>query len=306
MFPKQRQRVVIGLACVLGATVLCLAYPRLGWGHPSAGLVLLHGETWAALGAVLWLLLTLVPVVAAAVVAAATGNPLSGPFVCTAALTTLAWRGGAIDSWMYHTDVPNSYGLLLAECFVWLVLLIGVLAATERGGVALLHRWPRLESASLPGPRTRLALPDVQALSAGLVCLLVGGVLALLLIRSSDRSQVIDGLVLAFMLGGLAGQLIFPQNNPVAMLLSPLLAGMVAYGWVLFAYAGKGAAGPLAGDAATQFFRKWYLGGLPGLALALPIHLASAGVMGCALGIGWAQGLQRTSEPTPATQNDPV
>jgi hypothetical protein len=295
MFPKLRQRLVIGVAFLIGAAAWQLAYPGLCPAGAATGLVLLRGGVLVSLSAWALLLLAGLPALGAGLAASAAGNPLSGLFVATAALTTLAWRGGGIDGWLWRPSTPGSYAGLMVECVIWLALLAGLIAAIEFLRPRILARWPKLDDGEHFGTHLHFALPDVQALSAGLACLLVGGGLALLLVRSSERAQVIDGLILAFMLGGLAGQLCFPQHNPVAMLLSPLVAGLVVYGWTLFAYAGPAGAG--AGDASTQFFRAWHQGHLPGLALVLPVHLASAAVCGVTLGIGWALGLQGAPNP---------
>ena len=47
----------------------------------------------------------------------------------------------------------------------------------------------------------------------------------------------------------------------------------------------------------------WYDGGVLGMARALPIHYASAGVIGCCLGIGWAQAVAGDS-PAPKKKDE--
>jgi hypothetical protein len=292
MFPKQRQRVIVIAAVLLGTLAIQLVYKPLTAADGSPGIVLVHDGAAGSLHAALLVVPAAIPALLLGMVASATGNPLCGAFVMSAILTTLAWRGGSIDGWLLRTDVPGSYGQLAIEAVVWLALWLGALVVLGRTRTALAKAWPRLDKRDHLGLDTRLGLPGSSDLLAGLVCAVVGGVMAFVLLRASDRGQVLTGLTLAFMLGGLAGQMAVPQHNPIAMLLAPFAVALAAYGWVLLHYP--------SGNA-LSLLRAWHSGDLAGTALALPIHYASAGVMGVALGIGWAQGLHGTENLSTAS-----
>src|SRR5690606_26000272 len=89
-----------------------------------------------------------------------------------------------------------------------------------------------------------------------------------------------------FMLGSLIAHVAVPHNNLVGILFAPALTALATYGWVLTRH----------GDT-EDVLHAWFnlnqsLAGsdrIVGPALALPIFYASAGLMGCALGVGWAQ-----------------
>jgi len=206
-------------------------------------------------------------------VAAATGQPLSGMVVIGASLTALAWRGGSSVGFFWRHELPGGYGVLMVEALWWLA---GVLVATL--GLQ------RLRDAIRPGLRGRegsLAAVSVATVLCALGASAGGAGLAWLVVRTGDPAQVVGGLVLSYAIAGGLAYLFTPYANPVGAVVSPLVGGIGVYGWVL-------AMGP--GDD-TAVLSAVYGESWAGLALALPIHLASAGVVGACLGVAAAQGL---------------
>jgi len=118
--------------------------------------------------------------------------------------------------------------------------------------------------------------------AAMLVSTAVAGVIVHLLVKAGDPKQVIWSLLIAFTAGGLCAQLLHPRINPIGAIASPLLLAILGYGHVL-----------IHGDSTETVAAMWYAGNLPGAALPLPIHYASAGVAGVCLGVGWAHGFLR-------------
>ena len=269
----QRLAIVIA-AATAGAIWLSVRGP-LGAPDGSTGLSVFSAMAHPVAAALLMLAAGL-PAAVLAVMVSATGHPLSGVFSTAAGLGVLAAATGPIDGYLRRMTLPEGFGRLGFEVLLLFVgwgCLLAVLGWV-RGPIR--DRLPkRLRGPHIGGGLGRL---DRSAALAGLVCAVVGGVLANVLIQSSDSGQVIGSLVLAFALGGMAGQMALGPSNPTAILLSPAVVAIVAYWWVMIDQ-----------TSGEQVLATWYAGKLPGAALALPIHYASAAVAGCALGIGWAQ-----------------
>jgi len=109
------------------------------------------------------------------------------------------------------------------------------------------------------------------------------------LIRNASTGQVHCALLLAFTVGGMVAHLIARHDNPVGILFSPALVATVGYTWVIMAY-----------DTTPDVINALHRGELPGLALALPAHYTSAAVVGCTIGLGWAEALivgERRDQP---------
>jgi len=271
----QRLAIVIA-AAVAGVVWLSLRGP-LRAPDGSTGLSLFSAITQPATATML-LLIAGLPAVILAVIVSATGHPLSGVFSTAAGLSLLAAATGPIDGYMRRVTLPNSFGGLALEVlllFIGWACLLGVLAWARQPIRNRLPDWMR--NPHFGGAWGRL---DRSAAMAGLVCAIVGGLLADVMIQSSATGQVIGALVLAFALGGLAGELLLGPTNPIWMLLSPAVVAITAYAWMMFDKADG-----------EQVLAAWYAGDLPGAALALPIHYASAAVVGCTLGIAWAQSI---------------
>lgn len=291
MFPTLRQRLVILLAVVGGAFIWMWAGDYLLAADGGSGFSLTHGGTGPLSASAAVALLGL-PTLALGLITAVQGHPLSGVFVVAATLCVVAAQGGPIDGWLWRyadaDQLPQRYGLLVLELVIWQAGLVVMLTVIGRLRSPLRTRFAALAFEDHVGHEVKIAWPGRSALIAGLISAVGSGTLCMLLIRDSHGAQVIGGLVLAFVIGAMAAQLIHPQNNPVGILLSPLLVALAAYTWMLLRY-----------DSTQQVLAAWHAGTLPGPALALPIHYASAALAGAAAGIGLAHSFS-------ATQADPA
>ena len=286
MFPRMRQRLIIITAVVVGAigwmsvadwlrapdgsTGLSLTTAKVGWG-------------WAVLAVGLAGL----PALVLGLFVSVMGNPLAGIFSISAALTVLAGSGGSINGWVWRDEVcmPEAYGGLIIEMIIWEAGLVAMLAVVQFLRSPMRRRMAALVFDDHLGVEYDSHYAKTKSLAAGLICAVVAGVATFLLLRSSDTGQVVWSLILAFLLGGMSSQLIVPQCHPWAIVLSPVLVAVVGYTWVLTAFTNE-----------ESFWEAWNLLGqsamhIPGPALALPVHYASAAVVGCTLGVGWAQNM---------------
>ncbi len=279
MFPRVRIRLLLAVAIVVGAASLYATHTALRSHTGASGLTLIQARSGFVVAALLVALAGL-PVAGLGTLTSAVGNPLAGPFAVGTSLLVLAWAGGPIDGWMRTAGPPGSFGALMIELLIWQLGVVLMLTLVQQLRSPLRSCWPALAFDDHLGVDTHIRLPGSQALGAGLVCAIVAGVLCHLLIRSSDINQVLASLLLAFAVGGMAGHMVFPQSNPAAILLSPAIVAAAGYALVLTGYTNH-----------TQVLTAWHAGKISGLALALPVHYASAGLAGAALGVGWAQGL---------------
>jgi hypothetical protein len=284
MLPGITQRLIIFAAVLVGAAGWMPAINSLRLADGADGLSL-----WTArvgpVTAIALVILCGIPAVAAALVTAATGNTLAGVFSVAASLCVVAGLGGSIDGWIYRdgAGLPGDYAGLMLEVFVWEAALLGTLV--------IIHKLRRPLSRRLAGLMRRgadtadLSRVDLRSVMAGVLCALIAGILLVFMLRSFDGGQVIWSLITAFLIGAVVARLIVPQSNYTPVLLSPALVALCGYGWMLLTFEGGG-----------DLLQSWHALGrsatnVPGPALALPIHYTSAAVVGCTLGLGWAQGL---------------
>ncbi|MEO0587643.1 MAG: hypothetical protein AAF078_08385 [Planctomycetota bacterium] len=294
MIPSWRQRwiVVVGvlagafawwqaggwLAAVDGTPGYVLADAAVGWPAATAAIALL-GVVALVLGGV----------------AAATGQPLSGVIVIATSLTALALRGGSSMGFFWRHDLPAGYGTLLIEAFLWLAGLLAAVIGLQR---------IRDKLRPLPDPpEASIKAVSVSTCLSALAATAIGVALSLLLVRTTEPVQIFGGLLLSYLIAGGVCYLFTPYANPVGAIASPLLGGIAVYAWML-----------TSNRTHDDLIAAVYAEALPGLAVALPIHLASAGTLGAALGVGLAQGIdearheavgaasaRETNPPTPAT-----
>ena len=291
-----KQRLFIAAAIALGAAVLLLALGTLGAADGSSGLTLTSSHSGVFLAGLMVLILA-VPAVLAGLVVSATGNPLAGVFTCAMSLLILAACGGPIDGWLRGISGPSAYRGLAFETLLWQAGLVGVIFLITRYRPMLRRAGANsnavktLFTANEQGHMIRLGLPDARGAAGGVVCLLVGFVLAMLLIRSSESGQVIGALLVSFTVAGICGQMVLPrESSPAAILIAPGVVGLLAYVMVWMGYSSHDEL--LAAWFAQTRTGAGYSDRLLSLALALPIHYASAGVAGAAIGIGLGQSIQ--------------
>lgn len=303
MLPSQTQRVLMLLAVVIGVPMWWWAVEVLQPADGLGGWVLRDASGGVAGGLGIVLLAALPAVLAGGIVAAA-GNPIAG-VLCVALSTVVGWWGTAFDGVAVRAVDAGGGGTLYLslglELLAWFGLLGAMLLALQWMHLAwrgkLSHR---LTSRHLGG-KVDLRYVEGKSVTAGLITMGVGFALSLALVRSTDPGQVVGGLVLGFALAALVGHAVSPNERPGVVLAAPLGVGAVGYawaGWKVAAAAGSGtgSAGELHGGAfpgaGEALLRLLYEGALPGPALALPMHYATAGVVGCVIGIGIGQVLE--------------
>ena len=280
MMPVVRQRMVIFAAVMVGAVVWSSLASVLGAADGSTGLSLTSsylGLFWATVVVGLAGLIAL----GLGLIASAMGNPLSGVFAVSAGLCVLAALAGSIDGWINRSQLPGDYGLLMVEVLVWQSGVVVMLAAIRWLRSPVRAAWPALAYDDHLGVDLHLKLPRLQALAAAAVCSVCGLAIGWVTIRTSDVGQVIGSLMLGFGVGGLAAGLVFPKVNPAALLFSPAIVAVGVYAYILMSYG--------SGD---DLLRALYNQQFPGVGLALPIHYVSAGIAGCTMGVGIAQGIE--------------
>jgi len=287
MLPPLRQRLVLLIVLALGGAAWGLAAPVLV-PRNSTGISLFHGPlAWPL--AVGLLVLAGLPAIAGGILASHTGHVLSGVFAAAVALAVPAWWGGPIDGWLRRAPLPGGYATLVLETCLWQAVLGGILVAVQRVRHPIRSRLPALLLGEVPGLDPPPAHPHLATLCAAAVCVLLALPITWLFIHSSDAPQVMWSVCGAFVVGGVIAHGAFPRANPVGVLFAPAVVASIAYTWVLTRYPGE-----------TDLLAAWFEGRLPGSALALPIHYASAGVAGGALGIGWAERLRAGAAETEA------
>lgn len=281
MLPVFRQRLLIAAAAALGAVILWMARHPLAATDASAGISLLDARV-GVIGAIALVLVAAAPAVALGLLTSATAHPLSGVFVLATSLTVLAGAGGSIEGFLrrHEAGLPGVYQRLLIETLIWAAALAGFLSLAQRLRPLVRPYVSALATQDHWGHDLTFARPRSPALLAGLICAVIGGVLTHLMVQTHDTGQVIGSLIVAFTAGATTAHLILPQANPAGILLSPAAVALGGYAWAIVSH-----------PVHDAFLADWYSGSLSGLALVLPIHYLSAGVVGCSLGIGLAQSL---------------
>lgn len=291
-----KQRLFIAAAIALGAAFLLMASGFLVAADGGSGLTLTRSHS-GVIVAVLITLVLAVPAVLGGLVVSATGNPLAGVFTFAMSLLLLAACGGPIDGWLRGINSPTAYRGLAFETLLWQAGLVGVIVLITRTRGRIRHFGERsnaiktLFTANEQGQMIRLGWPTLRSLGGGAVCAIAGGVLAMLLLRSSESGQVIGALLVAFTIAGICGQMVLPRDSsPVLILLAPGVVGLVAYLLVSSGYSTHD-------ELLAAWFAQTRTGAgfgdrLLSLALLLPIHYASAGVAGAAMGISLGQSIQ--------------
>lgn len=294
MLPTLRQRLLILVAILAGGACWIGVGPMLRASDGGSGLSLLGAHSGPVM-ALLAILLAGLPALGLGLLVAATGHPLAGLFASSMALLMLAVWGGPIDGWMYRATLPDDYLTLAGETLLWFIGVLLMVAVIARLRAPLRARVPALAFNDHLGLDTELRLvPCSQSLGAGLVCTIIAALLGHMLLRNSVSGQVVGSLLVAFTVGAMVAQMNFGQANPLGLLLSPALVAVLAYGYVALRY-----------PDADQVFAGWFSATsstaaqhLTGLALALPIHYASAGVAGVTLGVGLAHSFETTRTAT--------
>ncbi len=289
MLPRLTHRLLIAIAVVIGGLSWLSALAALTAANGSGGISLMDARV-GPVAAVAVLVAAGLAAIIGALVAASAGNPLAGAFTLASSLLVLAAMGGSIDGFLRRADQPGSYKLLAIESVIWLALLAVLLISIDRLRTRVRPKLGKCASNKHLGLRTYLTFPGHRSLLAGLITAGIGGFLVNILIQATDGGQVNGSLILGFMVAAMIGKMTVPQRNPIVILLSPMLVGLAAYLWVLGSY-----------HSSDALLADFYSQDLLNLALALPIHYASAGVAGCALGVGLGQSLEHVRHTTTVT-----
>jgi hypothetical protein len=299
MLPNLRQRAVIVLGCAAAAWCCLQMQPWLAPIGPGEGMVLrdVYGGLPAGIVALLG---AVAPAVIIAGCVSAMGHPISGVFVVSIALVVLVSAGGGSRGFFYRHELPEAWRWLTVEALVLLLGLAGTLMGLHVLRPAMRRRLRGRGRVRLAGRRTRLTRLTASAALAGVIAAAVGGLLTHVLVRNTEVGQIVGGLVVAFFVAGLVGHVVAPSRYPAGVLGSPLVVATLAYLWML------------GDDGATteSILAALYGGTLPGLVLPLPLHYASAGLLGATLGVGLAEVIERSRSaprdgPTPVPPDSP-
>ena len=296
-------------AIVVGTLAWMLVFPSLvpADGSPGVSLMDARAGTWLA-GALL--LFAGVPALLGALYVGAAGNPLSGIFTVGFSLLILAGLGGSAEGLYLRQEAWASGGG--GELFVKLEIELVLWAAAWCLLMFLMRRCRTLiRDRFVPGPlytpyssaSERLNEEDtpkfvlhVAPILAGLMSAGLGWLGCIFLIRNGSAAQALGAIFVAFTIASLTARLTISTRNVVFLVLSPLLAGFVAYAHAAVVHAGA---------SGTDLIGLLHREAILGPALALPIHWASAGMVGVATGIGMAQAVDRVrfgTVETPAAQ----
>ena len=284
MLPSQTQRILMLLAVVATLPGWWWATKQL---QPADGLAgwavsnLFTRESPAPV-AIAALAAALAGAALAGALVAAAGNPLAGVCCGLVSAAVCAWGVGFLGVAQRAGLPVGSAGvyvrlaLEIGACF--LVLTTG-LAWLQWAGPRLRPRLPARLRSQHVGTALELWKVDGKSVAAGLVTAAVGAVLSVGLLRSTNPGQVVGGLFVAFTIASIVGHAVSPGHKPWAVLMAPGLVGLAGYGWSWW---------NLRHREPTALLADLYAGALPGagLGIALPIHYATAGVIGCTLGLG--------------------
>lgn len=284
------QRVWILLTLVVGGFFMHWSVGALMAADGSPGITLTRSSAgW--LGGVIWLVLTMVPLILVGLITSARGNPLTGIFAMGLGLCFFASQGGPMDGVFWHGDLPRHFGWLIAELVGWIglwsVILFLVVGSRDKLR-AHLGPWAQQDEYHL-GTSVTFAWLDKPGWISAVICAAVMGLIGFMLLRTPDLGQVLWGLAIAGAVGGMMGRGITGSTNVAPVLISPLLLACAAYGFVLVQY-----------DSSEAVIAAWYANQLH-LAAALPIHFAAAGVSGVAFGLGVIQMTDGEKESSPAS-----
>lgn len=298
MLPRITQRLMMLTALTISTLCLLPALTMLTPADGSPGLSLMDtraGLVWAC-GL---LLLAGLPALLLGLYVSSSGNPLSGVFTIGFAFMILAAKGGSMTGLIYRqaerpADHPRGGSIFMQ---LEIEMVIWVLAWSVMMFLLRLYRL-RIRRLFVPSilqtnfssqmeieeddtPRFVLL---VRPLLAGLLCAVLGWLLCRALMQTPTSGQVIGSILLAFTIAGLSARLILPTGNVVYLLLSPLLVGFVSYAMGALTHGSA---------SADSLILRWQQGEITAPMLAMPIHWASAGLVGVSVGVGMAQGIDR-------------
>lgn len=298
MLPTITQRLIMLAAVIVSTLCLMPVLPLLTAADGSSGLSLLDARV-GVVGACLWLLLAGLPALLLGLYVSSSGNPLSGVFTIGFTLMILAANGGSMTGLIQRQQLrprgePSGGSVFMQleiEMALWALAWCLMMFLTRRyrqriRGLLVPSRFRTTFSSQMPieeDDTPRFVL-HVRPGMAGLLCAALGFVLCRVLMQTPDTGQVIGSILMSFIIAGLAARLIIPTGNVVYLLLSPLAVGFATYalGAVLH--------GSVSAD---DLVLRWQRDEITGPMFAMPIHWASAGLVGVSVGVGMAQAIDR-------------
>ena len=280
MLPPMRQRIVIALMVLVGGLVWLLAEGALSSGAGWSGLSLLDARVGPVMAVVVATASGL-PAVLGGWLAGWAGRRLAGAAVLGGALLFLAADGGGVEGFLSRTDAaPAAYGWLIVECAIWALGLIAFLIALTLLRERVRPRLPRwLVTADTADEEARTWRATRGDLPAVAIATAVGLVVTHAAVATPDPKQAMGGLVLAFVLATLVARLAVSDASPAPLLLTPMIVAALGYAYLVLVY-----------SSGRRVEEALYANELTGLALAMPIHYASAGTLGAVLGLALAEG----------------
>lgn len=302
MLPTITHRLMMLVAVIVGTLCLMPVLPLLMSANGWPGLSLMDARSGVVLATGL-LIFAGLPALLGGLYVSSAGNPLSGVFTIGFALMVLAGKGGSMNGLIIRQAERASSQSRGGSIFIQLEIEMVVWALMWCAFMFLLGRYriwirrtlvPRRLKTNFPTQLTEEDTPrfvlHVRPAMAGLLCAVLAWVICRLMMQTDAAGQVIGSILVAFVLAGLTARLALPTGNVVYLLLSPLLVGFAAYAY------GSVMHGPASAD---ELIQRWQQGQMVGPIVALPVHWASAGLIGVSVGIGMAQAIDRVRSEEP-------
>ena len=298
MLPTITQRLLMLAAIVLGTLCWLPALDLLRAADGSSGLSLMDARSGVFLACGL-LFLAGLPALLTGLYVSSSGNPLSGVYTIGFSLMILSGLGGSMTGLIQRqAERPRGepgggsiFMQLEIEMVIWALAwcLLMFLVRRFRDPIRKSMVPRRLKTNFAKGvpieeeDTPRFAI-QIRPAMAGLLCAALAWVLCRFIMQTPTTGQVIGSILLSFTIAGLTARLALPTGNVVFLLLSPLLVGFASYA----------VAAVLHGSASAEDLTiLWQRGQIVGPTFAMPIHWASAGLVGVSIGIGMAQAIDR-------------
>ena len=116
------------------------------------------------------------------------------------------------------------------------------------------------------------------------VSAVIASLFGVFVIRSAEVGQVVWPLLIGFTTSTIIAHQFFPRSHPLALLLTPAITGAIWHAYAAITWSGGGS---------ELLLLAYFENRIAGPALGLPIHFASAGITGAAIGLGWSHALIR-------------
>jgi hypothetical protein len=199
----------------------------------------------------------------------------AGSMAAAASLALVLLQKPGLDTWLKSIVRPDHtvFFRLAFESLLWQagVILIFILAADAP------KPWsPHVRSAVnmanfgiLDVTQVRLNRWTSRTWASAGLALVVFLICSWSLVRAPGPAQAIWGSALAAFIASTIARVNFPSRNPLPLFFIPALIGPIVY-----LYAGLSITGE------SSLLSAWYTNSLPGLANALPAHLAAGSLMG--------------------------